>query len=87
MLHARLSQSVHCLEHFKELLAYFSPFFLAILGHRAYRPQKSVNCSLDFTMIKDFWEPLNDCKPKEEIELSIRSIGNMAQICQKNLEK
>ena len=28
------------------LLVYFSPFFLAILVHRAYGPKKSVNFSL-----------------------------------------
>ncbi len=46
----------------------FFAIFLAILVHRAYGPKKSVNFSLDF-----------DYKIKEEIELSIRSIGPMPQ--------
>ncbi len=46
--------------------------FLAILGHKADGPQKS---------IRDFRKPLIGYKIQVEIELSIRSMSTMAQNC------
>ena len=62
----------------KGLLVYFSPFFLANLGHRAYGPQKSGNYFFDFTV---------SCKIKEKIDWFLRSVGPMSQNRQKKWRK
>ncbi len=54
-----------CFEVYKGLLVYFSPFFLAILGHRAYGPQKSGNYFFDFTAQVKYPTPLKKRKRKK----------------------